>query len=91
MLFMVVEDFRGRDPKAVYRRFRDRGRMMPDGLHFLQSWVSADMGRCFQLMETEDVTLLQRWIAEWFDLAAFEVVPVTAGADTARALSGQLD
>ena len=90
MQFMVIEDFRGRDRKAIYRRFRDRGRLMPDGLEFVNSWVAADLSRCFQLMEAEDVTLLQRWVAEWSDLAEFEIVPVAAGKDTAAALAAQL-
>ena len=54
---------RNQDAKAIYRRLRDEGRMMPDGLTFVSSWVAADLGRCFQLMEADDVTLLQRWIA----------------------------
>jgi hypothetical protein len=86
MLFMVVERFRHQDAKAVYRRFRERGRMMPDGLAFVGSWVSADVGRCFQLMECADVTLLQRWVAEWSDLIEFEIVPVVPGKETAAAL-----
>ena len=86
MLFMVIERFRNQDAKAVYRRFRDRGRMMPDGLAFVGSWVSADLGRCFQLMECDDVTLLQRWVVEWSELIDFEIVPVVAGKDTATAL-----
>ncbi|HEU4369821.1 MAG TPA: DUF3303 family protein [Methylomirabilota bacterium] len=86
MLFMVVERFRNQDARAVYRRFRDKGRMMPDGLAFVGSWVSADVGRCFQLMECDDVTLLQRWVAEWSDLIEFEIVPVVPGKDTAAAL-----
>jgi hypothetical protein len=90
MLFMVVESYRNQDAKAVYRRFRDKGRMMPDGLTFVGSWVSADLGRCFQLMEASDVTLLQRWAAEWSDLVEFEIVPVVAGKDTAEALGDQL-
>ena len=90
MLFMVVESFRGQDGKAVYRRFRDKGRMMPDGLKFVASWTTADLGRCFQVMEADDVTLLQRWVAEWSDVASFEIVPVVAGKDTAEALAGQL-
>ena len=90
MLFMVIERFRNQDAKAVYRRFRDKGRMMPDGLTFVGSWVSADLGRCFQLMEASDVTLLQRWAAEWSDLVEFEIVPVVAGKDAAATLSGQL-
>jgi Domain of unknown function (DUF3303) len=88
MLFMVIENFRNQDGKAVYRRFRERGRMMPEGLTFVNSWVAADLGRCFQLMECNDVTLLQRWVAEWSDLTQFEIVPVVAGKDTAAALGG---
>ena len=74
MLFMVIETF-GRDAKGVYRRFRDKGRMMPDGVSFVGSWVSAD---------------LQRWVAAWSDIAGFEIVPVVAGKDTAAALADQL-
>jgi hypothetical protein len=89
MMFMVVEAFRNQDAKAIYRRLRAKGRMMPEGLKFVSSWVAADLGRCFQLMEA-DVTLLQRWIAGWSDLMAFEIVPVVPGKDTAEALSGDL-
>ena len=87
MLFMVVEDFRHQDRKAIYRRFREKGRMMPDGLRFVGSWVTADMGRCFQLMEADDVTLFQRWIADWQDVVEFEVVPVVEGKTTREALT----
>lgn len=90
MLFMVVETYRNQGAKAIYRRFRDRGRMMPDGLKYVSSFVSADLGRCFQLMEADDVTLLQCWVAEWSDLTEFEIVPVVAGKDTAEALAAQL-
>jgi len=90
MLFMVIETFRNQDAKAVYRRFRDKGRMLPDGVAFVGSWVTADLGRCFQLMEASDVALLQKWVAEWSDLAAFEIVPVVAGKETAAALGDQL-
>jgi len=90
MLFMVIEDFRQRDRKAIYRRFRDKGRMMPEGLRFVESWMAADMSRCFQLMEADDVTLFQRWVAEWCDLGEFEIVPVSTGRQTAEALKAQL-
>jgi Protein of unknown function (DUF3303) len=90
VLFMVIEKFRGQDAKAVDRRFRDKGRQMPEGLGFVSSYVSADLGRCFQLMEANDVSLLQRWVAEWSDLAEFEIIPVTSGKDTAAALAGAL-
>ena len=90
MLFMVVEHFRNQDAKAVYRRFRERGRMLPEGASVVNSWVAADLGRCFQLMECDDLTLLQRWAAAWSDLVAFEIVPVVPGKETAAALAGEL-
>ena len=90
MQFMVVETFRGQDAKAVYRRLKTQGRMMPEGLQFVSSFVAADLSRCFQLMECDDVSLIQRWIAQWSDLMAFDVVPVVPGKDTAVALDGQL-
>jgi hypothetical protein len=90
MIFMVVETFRNQDAKAIYRRLREKGRMMPDGLKFINSWVAADLDRCFQLMEADDITLLQRWIAGWSDLMMFEIVPVVSGKETAEALSEDL-
>lgn len=90
MLFMIIETFRNQDAKSVYRRFRDKGRLTPDGITFLNSWVTADLSRCFQVMECDDITLLQRWAAEWSDLVQFEIVPVAPGKDTAAALSGEL-
>ena len=89
MLFMVIETF-GHNPKAVYRRFRERGRQLTDGLEFVDSWVAADFSRCFQLMRCEDVTVLQRWIAEWCDLGGFEVIPAVYGREIAAALADQL-
>ena len=90
MLFMVIERFRDQNALAVYREFRAKGRQMPDGLTFVGSWVTADVTRCFQLMECDDVTLLQRWVAEWSDLMECEIVPVVAGKDTAAALAASL-
>lgn len=86
MLFMVIERFRGQDALSVYRRVRDRGRLIPAGVEFVDSWVSADLGRCFQLMRCDDVALLQRWIAGWTDLVEFEVVAVTPGKETSASL-----
>jgi hypothetical protein len=85
-LFMVIEKFRNQDARSVYRRFRERGRLMPDGITFVNSWVQADLSRCFQVVECDDVTLLQKWVAEWQDLIDFEIVPVVAGRETAEAL-----
>lgn len=83
---MVIERFRHQDALSVYRRVRDRGRLIPEGVEFVDSWVSADLGRCFQLMRCEDAALLQRWIAGWTDLVEFEVVAVTPGTRTAASL-----
>ena len=82
MQFMVIERFRNRDAKAVYRRFRDQGRMAPDGLKYVGSWIETNFDRCFQIMECDDARLLQEWIANWSDLVDFEVVPVVSSEET---------
>lgn len=87
MLFMVIERFRGQDASAIYARFAARGRQMPPGLTFVDSWVEANNGRCFQLIESDDVVAIQRWVAAWRDLVEFEIVPVAPGRLTAAALS----
>jgi len=81
MLFMVIEHLHAARP--VYERFAAQGRLMPDGLEFVSSYVTADLKRVFQLMECEDVALLQAWVAKWEDLADFEIVPVVPGSRTA--------
>jgi hypothetical protein len=89
LLYMIVEDFRG-DPVPVYRRFRDRGRLAPEGLRYVSSWVSRDLARCFQLMECDDAALLDRWRAAWSDIVEFEVVPVMTSAEAAAAMAPRL-
>jgi Protein of unknown function (DUF3303) len=76
MLYMIVEHFKNDDPAPVYRRFRERGRLAPDGLIYVSSWVDEQMQLCYQLMETENRELIDRWIANWSDLVDFEVYPV---------------
>lgn len=90
MLFMVIEHFKGRDAKAVYRRFRDKGRMAPDGLVYVGSWIETNFDRCFQLMECDDLKLLQEWILSWSDLADFEIVPVLPSKDTSEIVGRHL-
>ena len=90
MMFMVIERFRGGDAAAVYRRYRERGRMTPDGLDYVDSWVEPDFSRCFQLMECDDARLLQEWIERWEDLVEFEVVPVVTSKQASEAISSQL-
>ena len=88
MRFMVIETFRGGDPAAVYARLEQRGRMMPEGVRYLDSWVEAGGGRCFQLMECDHADQLQPWIDAWADLVDFEVVPVVDSATAADRFSG---
>ncbi len=90
MQFMVIETYRNQDAKTIYGRFRDKGRMLPEGLTFVASWVTADLDRCFVVMECDKVAMLQRWVVEWSDLAEFEIVPVVAGSETAAALADAL-
>lgn len=87
MRYMVIERFKDRDAEAVYRRFRERGRMMPDGLVYLTSWVETNHERCFQVMECDDESLLQQWAENWRDLVDFEFVPVITGAEMAEAMA----
>ena len=82
MLFMVIERFNNRDAKAVYQRFFEEGRRMPEGLTYKASWVEANLDRCFQLMECDDASLLQEWVFQWKDLVEFEFVPVVESAKT---------
>jgi hypothetical protein len=90
MLFMVIERFRpGRAPD-VYRRFRDRGRMAPDGLRYISSWVDLNFERCFQVMEADNAGLFTEWTAQWDDLIDFEIVPVRTSADAAAAIKQEL-
>lgn len=90
MLYMVVERFKNGDPVPVYRRFRERGRLAPEGLHYVSSWVDRDLTRCFQLMESEDPALLDQWLSRWEDLVDFEVIPVMSSSDAVRAVSARL-
>lgn len=89
-LFMVIEHFRSGQALAVYRRFRDRGRMAPEGLTYVSSWVDLDFQRCFQVMEARDESMLKEWTAHWDDLVDFEIVPVRTSADAAAVIAPQL-
>ena len=90
MLYMIIERFRRGDPVPVYRRFRDQGRLAPDGLRYVSSWVSSDLTRCYQIMECDDRLLIDRWIECWKDLVDFEVFPVVTSAEAVEAITPRL-
>jgi hypothetical protein len=83
MLFMVIERFKPGKAEAVYRRYREQGRMLPAGLCYVDSWIETDWSRCFQLMETDDAGLFDQWIAHWQDLVDFEILPVIGSSEAA--------
>ncbi len=90
MLYMIIEHFRDQDAVPVYRRFRDRGRLAPEGLRYVSSWVDQQFERCFQVMETDDRQLLDEWIANWSDIVDFEVFPVMSSPEAAEQIAPRL-
>lgn len=88
MLYMVVERYI-RGPEPVYERAAARGRMLPEGLRYVDSWVvdSPNLDRCFQLMETDDPSLFDVWLANWSDLGECEIFPVIKSAEAAARVS----
>jgi Protein of unknown function (DUF3303) len=89
-LYMVIENFRNKDAVAVYRRFRERGRMAPDGLNYISSWIDHDLSRCYQVMEAPERALLDEWMANWKDLIDFEVHPVMTSKEAAERIAPSL-
>jgi hypothetical protein len=90
MLYMIIELFKNKDAVVVYRRFRDRGRLAPEGLIYISSWVDEKMERCFQLMETENRGLLEQWMGKWSDIVDFEVYPVITSKEAVEKISPRL-
>ena len=85
--YLVVENFKNADAAPIYRRFRDQGRLAPEGLEYVASWVTADMTKCYQIMRCADRRLLERWIANWSDLIDFEVLEVMSSAQALEQLA----
>lgn len=90
MLFFVIERYAPGKAVEVYRRFRDRGRMAPEGVRYVASWVDLEFRRCFQVMEAGSEALLKEWTAKWDDLVDFEIVPVRTSEEAARAIAPRL-
>jgi hypothetical protein len=85
--YMVIEHFKNKDAAAVYRRFRNIGRMAPEGLDYISSWVDDKFERCYQVMATHDRALLDAWMANWSDLVDFEVTPVVTSQEAAEKIA----
>jgi uncharacterized protein DUF3303 len=90
LLYTIIEHFKNQDPVPVYRRFRDHGRLAPEGLQYLSSWVDEGLKRCFQLMETDDRKHLDEWIANWSDIVEFEIYPVISSKEAAEKIAPNL-
>jgi len=90
MHYMIIEHFKNGDPLPVYRRFRDHGRLAPEGLHYISSWVDEKFETCFQVMETDDPALLDQWLANWSDIVSFEVHTVVPSKEAAERLAPKL-
>jgi Protein of unknown function (DUF3303) len=90
MTYLVIETFKNGDPVPVYRRFREQGRLAPAELHYVASWVTADITKCYQVMECHDRRVLDEWMARWQDIVDFEVSPVITSAEAVERLKPQL-
>lgn len=89
MLYMVIEHFKPGQASEIYRRFRERGRMAPEGVRYVSSWIDLQFLRCFQVMEAEDEALLREWMSHWEDLMDFELVPVQTSAEAVAAMASR--
>lgn len=90
MLYMVIERFKTPGAVEVYHRARDRGRLMPDGLEYVSSWVDLDFTTCFQLMQTDNEALFESWVSRWQDLVDFEIIPVQTSVEAMQAIAPRL-
>ncbi len=92
MLFMIIERFRDNDMLPICKRARDEGRMFPEGLEYIDSWVEPNFSRCFQLMRCDDLKLLQEWVLKWRGSGiTFEIVPVLTSKETREVVAPVLD
>ena len=81
MQYMIIERFYQHKIKQLYQRFAEQGRMLPDGVNYINSWINEDITTCYQLMESESIEKIYEWISKWNDLADFEIIPVISSAE----------
>ncbi len=89
MLYMIIERFKEGAAREIYRRFHEKGRMMPDGLEYISSWIDLDFQICYQLMQTEDFALFDQWIDNWRDLMEFEIVSVRTSVEAVQLMNAK--
>jgi len=89
MLYMVIEKYKTPGAIEIYRRAKNQGRMMPDGLEYVSSWVDFNFTRCFQLMKTDNQKLFEQWINNWQDLVEFEIIPVQTSAEAMQTIASR--
>ena len=87
---MVIERFKPNAAVEIYRRAKMQGRLLPEGLEYVASWVDLEFNTCFQLMQTEDVNLFDEWRARWQDLSDFEIIPVRPSAKAFEIIAPRL-
>jgi hypothetical protein len=90
MLYMIVESFKNHDAIPVYRRFREKGRLTPEGLTYVSSWITSDFAQCYQVVECDDPKLLDQWVAQWSDIVDFEIVPVITSQEATVQIAPRL-
>jgi hypothetical protein len=88
MLYLVIERFQNGNPQPIYERFAEQGRLAPEGLTYVNSWVTEDLSTCYQIMQTHNYVLLEQWMANWQDLVDFEVLPVLTSAEAKSKILG---
>jgi hypothetical protein len=88
MYYMVIEHFHPGKVKELYQRFAEKGRMLPEGVQYINSWINEEITVCYQVMEADSADKLHAWIAHWKDLADFEVIPVISSAAAKKIVMG---
>lgn len=89
MLYLVIERFKNGKPRPIYERFDAHGRLAPDGVQYVNSWITGDLSTCYQVMQTDDRALLDQWIANWSDIVDFEVHEVMTSSEARAKVLGE--
>lgn len=87
MTFLIIETFHKGQAKAIYQRFDQKGRMLPDGVRYINSWIDEAVTVCYQIMESDSREKIVEWTKHWNDLAEFEIIPVIDSEEAKRRLN----